>query len=423
MKSFWKRFPLFLVLIYCALSAKQPETSLAAPGLLVEDWPQWRGPNRDGISQESGLVRRWGESGPEILWRAPLGDGYSGITVVQDHLYTMHSPAGSNEELVVCLDARSGKEKWRYRVDTKFTNQFGDGPRATPTVDGKLIFALSAKGVLVALRREDGTKEWSHDLQREFGARVPTWGISTSPLVLRDRVLVDVGGTNGHGFVAFAKSDGRVIWKTDTGVPGYSAPVVMSVNGMEQVLSFAGNKLVSVNPQNGNLLWQFPWQTSYDVNAATPVLIAPDKIFISSGYGVGGAVLQVKTAEGTSSVEQVWRSKVMRNHFSSSVLFEGHLYGFDEATLKCVDVATQETRWATRGLGKGSLLYADGQLIVLSEKGELLLVAATPAEYSERARAQVLRGRCWTMPTLANGVLYLRNQKEVVALNFHRAAN
>ncbi|MFQ5651108.1 MAG: PQQ-binding-like beta-propeller repeat protein [bacterium] len=382
----------------------------------ASDWPQWRGPNRDGISSQTGILTSWPETGLEILWRARSGDGYSGISVVDGRLYTMYGIEA--DEFIVCLDAKQGKEQWRYRLDSKFTNQFGHGPRSTPSIDGGLVYGLGAKGKLVALDAGTGAVVWKHDLRKEYGGRIPTWGVATSPLVYGDLLLVDVGGRQDYGVVAFNKKNGKLVWKTRTEIPGYSAPIAVTVGGIEQILCFTGNSLISVNPDNGALYWRYAWVTSYDVNAATPIFIAPDKVFVSSGYNVGGAVLRMKTQDGKVAVEEVWKSRIMRNHFSTSLFVDGHLYGFDEGTLRCIDALTQEKKWAKRGFGKGSLLYADGHLIVLSERGKLVLVEARPEEYIERASAQVLKGRCWTVPTLVNGRLYLRNQREILCLNF-----
>lgn len=383
-----------------------------------DDWPQWRGPNRDGISKETGILKTWPESGPQVLWSAPSGDGYSGISVTNGRLYTMYGEG--SDEIAICLDAISGEELWRFKMDSKYTNQFGHGPRSTPTVDGNLVFVLSAKGKLFALNAAKGTEVWGHDLHNEYGGKIPTWGVSTSPLVEGNMLIVDVGGKDGYGLVAFNKKDGKVIWKSDSGIPGYSAPIAVTVNGARQILSFAGKALVSVSPKDGKQYWRFSWVTSYDVNAATPVFIKPDKVFISSGYNTGAAVLKMKAANGAVEIEVLWKGRAMRNHFSSSILVGDYLYGFDEGTLRCVNVNTQESTWAKRGFGKGSLMYADGHLIVLSEKGLLVFVEATPEAFIQKASAQVLKGRCWTVPTLVNGMLYVRNQKEMLCLDLSR---
>jgi len=251
-------------------------------------------------------------------------------------------------------------------------------------------------------------------LREEYGAKIPTWGVSTSPLVYGDLLLVDVGGSGDHGFMAFNKASGKLVWEVGTEGPGYSAPIVIKVDGAEHALNFAGQSLISVDPKTGKKRWSFPWITDYDVNAATPLFLPPNKVFISTDYGKGSAMLKI----GKSGVQELWRSKVMKNHFASSVLIDGYIYGFDSATLRCIDPNTQESKWAKRGFGKGSFMYADGHLIVLSERGKLVLVEAQPDAYVEKASAQMLRGRCWTVPTLLNGKLYIRNQKEILCLDF-----
>jgi outer membrane protein assembly factor BamB len=400
-----------ITLLFAVLGFAAP-FALAGPN----DWPQWRGPNRDGISKETGILKTWPETGPKVLWKAPSGDGYSGIVVANGRLYTMH--ATRSEEVVVSLDAGSGKEIWRFVSDNEvYQNQFGNGPRSTPTVDGELVFTLSGNGKLYALNAKTGAKVWNHDLRTEFGGQIPTWGVSTSPLVDGEMLLVDVGGSGGNGLMAFNKKSGKVVWKSNSSLPGYSAPIAVTVNGIKQILFFTGTALISASPADGKQYWSYTWRTSYDVNAATPIFIPPDKVFISSGYNVGAAVLRMKVANGSVKIEELWKSQVMRNHFASSVLVGDYLYGFDEATLKCININTQEEKWGKRGLGKGSLIYADGHLIVLSERGKLLLVEANPAAEIEKASAEVLRGRCWTVPTLANGKLYVKNQAEILCLD------
>jgi outer membrane protein assembly factor BamB len=378
------------------------------------DWPQWRGPNRDGISKESGLLKIWPAEGPKVLWRAPSGEGYSAISVSNGRAYTMYGQG--NDEVLVCLDAVTGKELWRVKVDAKFYNDQGNGPRSTPIVDGDLVYALSANGKLWAFNDKDGKEVWSHDLQREYGGRVPTWGVSTAPLVEGNLLIVDVGGRSGHSVMAFNKSNGNVVWKSETDLPGYSAPIAVTVNGVRQVLAFTGTALVSVSPADGKSFWRYGWDTRYDVNAATPVFIPPDKVFISSGYGKGGAVLQMQANNGRVQVQEVWKSAVIKNHFSSSVLIGNYLYGFDDAILVCINALNGEQQWQQRGYQKGSLIFADGHLIILGEQGRLGLVEATPTGYKEKASAQPLSGRCWSMPVLANGRLYIRNQTEMMCL-------
>jgi outer membrane protein assembly factor BamB len=379
------------------------------------DWPQYRGPNRDGVSSETGLLDQWSAGGPKELWRTSLGRGFSGISVSGGRIYTMF--AEGSDEFVVCLDAATGQEIWRKGTGSNFNDRFGDGPRSTPTVDGELVFALGAKGKLHALGATDGQPLWSRDLPGEFGAEIPRWGYSSAPLVDGKLLLVDVGGQGGSSIVAFDKKTGKEVWRSQNDKAGYSAPVVMTVSGRRQVVFFTGTTLVSLAPEDGTLLWRQAWKTSYDVNAATPIFIPPDKLFVSSGYDVGAAVYRVKMDGRQAEVQEVWRTREMKNKFSSSVLHEGHLYGFDEKTFKCIDAATGETKWKFRGLGHGSLIFADGHLVVLGDEGTLVLVEATAAAYREQGRAQIFDGKTWTVPTLSGGKLYLRDEKQLVSLD------
>lgn len=391
--------------------------ALAAAGALTvsaADWPQYRGLERDGHSPEQGVARPWG-GGLKVLWRATLGEGYSGMAVVDGRLYTLFGRG--RDELALALDAATGRQLWRTRIDDNRFDSQGSGPRSTPTVAAGRVFVLGASGQLTALDAATGRKLWGHDLVAEFGARVPKWGASASPLVEDDRLLVDVGGRDGHSLMAFDAASGKVRWATGDDLAGYSSPLAVTVDGVRLALFFTGTAVVSVDPATGREHWRYPWRTSWDVNAAMPVFIPPNRIFISSGYGVGAAVLELSKKGSGMAYREVWRSRVMKNHFNSSVLVGDHLYGFDNAILTCVDARTGEERWQERGgFSKGSLLAADGHLFILGERGVLALAEASPQGYREKARAQVLEGKTWTMPTLADGRLYVRSEGELVAL-------
>ena len=419
-----KRFTVFLVV-----------SALLCSGILTAsaaEWPQWRGPNRDGVSGEVGLLKEWSPNGPKVLWKVPLGEGFSGISVSQGRVYTMFSEG--NDEFVVCLDATDGEEIWRFRSDKNYhEGQGGNGPRATPTIDGDLLFTISAYGKLYALNAANGQELWSHDLQQKFGSNMPRWGFSTSPLVDGELLLVEVGGKGEKSIVAFNKNSGDVIWSSHKDKLGYSSPIAITVKGVRQIICFTGTKLVSVSPTDGTIYWKYPWKTGYDVNAATPVFIPPDKVFISSGYDKGAAVLQmrvfvspdddraatdqIRENQGTVRIEEIWKNRKMKNQFASSVLHENYLYGFDNSILKCIEANTGEEQWKSRGFGKGTVILADGHLIILSDRGKLGLAEATPAGYIEKASAKVLSGLCWTAPTLAGGKLYVRNEEEIACLD------
>ncbi len=382
----------------------------AAP---AADWPMFRGPGASGVSPETGLLAAWPAAGPSEVWRVPLGEGYSGLSVVGGRMYTLYADA--QDELVVALDAATGKELWRYRLDAKYFDGQGNGPRSTPTVEGGTVFAYGARAKLAALDAESGRLLWSQDLKKSFGARPPQWAVSTSPRVWGDLLLVDAGGREGASIVALDKRSGVVKWTAGTDVQGYSTPLVIAVGGKDVAVFFTGSKIVGLDPAGGEIHWSLGWETSYDVNAATPVFVPPDRVFLSSGYGVGAVMLEVTAKGGKTAATEVWRSKGMKNQFSTSVYHAGHLYGFDDSILKCLDAATGEEKWKARGFGHGSLMLADGRLYVLSDRGTLALVEATAESYKEVARFEPLDGKCWTMPTVAGGKLFVRNEKVVAA--------
>lgn len=380
------------------------------------DWPQFRGPNRDGISPETAVLKSWPASGPKVLWKAPVGEGYSQVVSVKGRLYTLAQQG--QEQVALAFDSATGKRLWRTRIDREYNDGQGDGPRSTPTVDGELVYVLSAHGKLAALRTANGQPAWQHDLRAEFGANPPGWGVSTSPLVEGNLLVVNVGGSGNKSIVAFDKTNGKPVWTSQNDSAGYSAPIAITVRGVRQIIVFTADAILSLSSKDGKLLWRHPWKTDYDVNAATPVFFPPDKLFVSSGYGTGSVLFQIR---GTNAVE-VWRSRGMKNQFSSSVLHNGILYGFDDSTLKAIDAATGAERWKQRGFGHGSLILAGGNLIVLSERGKLALVNATPEAYRELGTAQVLEGKCWTAPSLADGRLYVRNEEQLIALDWKAGA-
>ena len=380
------------------------------------DWPQWFGPNRDGVSAETGLLKNWPDSGPVFLWRTPLGEGFSSIAIARGAAYTMF--AEGKDEYAVCLDAATGEERWRVRTPrSNFSDwQGGNGPRSTPIIDKERAFFFGANGQLYALNIEDGEIVWTHHFQTEFISDPPHWGFSTSPLLEGKLLIVEVGGPSGKSFIAFDKTTGRVAWASQDDAPSYASPIAITVSDVRQIVFFPVSGLVGVAAKDGRFLWRHPWQTGPDVNAATPLFLAPDRLFISSGYGKGAAVIQLVSQKGQFSVKKVWRNRSMKNQFATSIHHEGHLYGFDNAILKCIAADTGQEQWRKRGFQKGSLIFADGHLIVLGEQGKLALVEATPEAYIEKASAQVLSPRCWTPPTLSNGRLYLRNHSEMVCL-------
>ncbi|MCP3963991.1 MAG: PQQ-binding-like beta-propeller repeat protein [bacterium] len=383
-------------------------------------WSQFRGPNRDGVSAETGLLDRWPEGGPEILWRVSVGAGYSGVAVVGDGAFAMWQE--DDQQLLLGLDAATGQERWRHPLSPAYTSPYGDGPRTTPVVHGETAFAVGARGHLHAVKTSDGTRLWERDLA-SLGGRVPSSGYSSTPIVEEDRLIAELGAEDG-AFVAFDTTSGEPVWRAGSDMSGYSSPIAMTVAGIRQVVFFSARGLFAVAPRDGHVLWSFPWEsrcpaTGVPLNAASPIHIPPDRIFISSAYGPdeGAAVLRIVEEDGRFAAQQVWRNRVLNTKINSAIYVDGMLYGFDGGMLKSIDAATGQESWRARGFQRGSLIAADGKLIVFGEQGKLALVAATPEQYRELASMQALEGRSWTSPSLADGRLYLRNDSTLVCLD------
>jgi outer membrane protein assembly factor BamB len=386
-------------------------TAMLASGVaLAEDWPQFRGPNQDGISGETGLLDNWPATGPKEVWRIKLGQGYSAIAVVGDTLFTMF--AQGKDEFAASFDAATGKERWRVRVDSTWKDGQGDGPRSTPTVDDGVVYVVSGSGKFYALSARDGKEIWHRDLRKDYSATIPRWGFSASAVIDGDHVLLEVGGS-GNLMMAFDKKTGKKIWGAASDKPGYSTPIIVDVEGERQALFFTGKAIYAVSPDDGEVRWKKAWETSWDVNAAMPVVVAPGEVFFASGYDTGGRLLKI----GKNGAKEVWVSRDMKNQFSTSIYHDGHLYGFNNKILVCMDAKTGVIKWRGRGYDHGSMILADGNLIVMGEKGQLGLVEATPEAFREKGKFDLFSGKTWTMPVLSGGKLYLRDEKEMVALD------
>lgn len=420
--SFPSKISIFIIALLIPFLSPTALSEENTPNKLDSDWSQWRGTNRDGVSTLKNIATDWSLLADQTLWRIPAGEGYSGISVTRGKLFTMWD--ADQSQFLISLDARTGTEKWRLKVGDSFQSSYGNGPRSTPAIDDSLVYAISARGQLVAVGIDSGALNWQHDLASEYGGRIPGIGYSSSPLLYEDKLFVEVGGEDDFAFAAFQKETGRLLWHSQSDLPAYSSPIIANINNMPQLVFLSADGLFSLSPQNGQLLWQYSWQTrcpstGIPLNAATPLFLAPDKIFISSGYGTvsGGILIQIKEQDDQFVAEKLWQTDKMKNLFNSSVLFEQHIYGFDGAILKSIDATSGEEKWKARGFQRGSLIIVDNYLIVLGERGKLALVEATPDSFQEISSFQALDGKCWTSPTLANGKLYLRNHKEIVSLD------
>lgn len=363
------------------------------------DWPWFRGPDHSGISKETGWSAQWPANGPKQLWKAKVGIGFASFAVQAGRVYTTGN--AKNTDTVFCFDANTGAEVWKYSYEAKLDPKYYEGgPSATPTVDSGRVFTLSKRGVVHCLDAAKGTVIWSKNLMEELKAKMPTWGFASSVLIEGDLAIVNVGAAGA----ALNKTTGKVVWSSGDDEAGYATAVPFAAGAQRAVALAIKQDVVALGVKDGKELWRFPWKTEYDVNAADPVL-AGSKVFISSGYNHGGGVFDVSA----QPVKKIWENKNMRNQFNSSILWQDHIYGVDENQLRCLTFDTGEVKWTEKSVGKGSLMMADGKLIVLSEKGELMVAEATPAAFKPISRAQVLGGKCWSTPVLANGKIYCRN--------------
>jgi len=365
------------------------------------DWPAWRGPDRTGISAETGWRTNWAQTPPEVLWQIDVGKGFSTVSVVGNRVYTMGNEGGT--DTVWCLSADDGKALWRHRYPCK-PHQY-EGPRCTPTVDGDRVYTLSNRGQLFCLDAASGQVKWLVEVSKELRAKPPQWGFACSPLVLGDHLIIDVGPV-----AALDKMTGKVLWTGGTDEAGYASPMPFEHGGKTLLASFNAHGPIVVAADDGKVLAHERWKTSYDVNAATPI-IKGDTLFYSSGYGVGAAVFKF-TGDG---LEQVWKNRNMRNHANNCVLLDGSLYGFDgqvnAGPLTCINYETGEKRWSEPTLKAGGLMLADGILICMVASGECVLVKASPEACTVLGRKSLFtqKDTCWTHPVLANGRIWCRS--------------
>jgi outer membrane protein assembly factor BamB len=377
----------------------------------VTDWPQWRGPNRDGISKESGLLKQWGTEGPPLVWKITgAGGGYSSFAIAGGRIYTMG--LRGTREYVIAFDVATGKEVWATAHGGAFRNDRGDGPRGTPTVDGATLYALGGNGDLSAMDTKTGRIVWTMNVLEKFGGENITWGISESPLVIEEKVLVNPGGP-GASIVALNKKDGTLIWKSQSDRSGYSSAIPVKIGDTTQVVFFTHQRAVGLDLKDGKLLWEYDRASNDVANVATPVARG-NRVFISSDYGTGAGLVEIK-ADGKA--QEVYFTKDMRNHHSSSILIGDYLYGFSSGILTAMSFDTGKVAWKDRSVGKGSLVYADGNLYALSENGVVGLIEATPEGYREKGRFRITQNSLptWTHPVVAGGRLYLRDQDTIYA--------
>jgi outer membrane protein assembly factor BamB len=361
------------------------------------------------------VLTTWPAGGLSPIWKQPIGVGYASFTIADGRAYTIEQRR--RQEVVAAYDMNSGRELWTQSWNAEFTEETGDGPRATPTWDEGRLYALGATGELRCLDAKTGSVIWGKNILSENQARNLPWAMAASPLVVDDKVIVLPGGTSGKSVVAYNKMTGAPVWKVLNDTQAYVSPMLVTLAGRRQILVESAERVVGLVPESGALLWSYPWGTDHGINVSQPIIVDKNHFFVSSGYGKGAALVEITGSGSSLSARTVWENINMKNKFNSSVLYQGYVYGLDEGILTCVDVNTGERKWKGGRYGYGQVLLASGHLIVISDTGELVLLKATPAQHSEIARFQAIEGKTWNVPAIAGGRLMVRNGNEMATYN------
>jgi outer membrane protein assembly factor BamB len=391
------------------------------------DWPQFLGPQRNGIYDGADLAEEWPTKGPQVLWQKSVGHGFSGPVVANGKLILFTRAA--DQETVTCFNAASGDAVWTFAYPTTYDDDFGfdNGPRATPAISEGRVYTLGAQGLLHCLDLPTGKKLWSADLQTQFQAGKGFFGIACSPLLEGVAVLLNIGGAKGAGIVALRKTDGKLLWKTSNDEASYSSPVCASINGSRYALFLTREGLVGVDPATGQNAFDYSWHSRnrMSVNAATPLVIG-NEIFVSASYGTGAVLLRLNGR----NLEKVWAGDDrLSNHYATSVALKGFLYGIHGRTdpgfspppqLRCVELKTGKVAWQNDSIGAASLILAGGRLLILTAKGELVLANANPESFQPQARARIFQDEVRAFPALAEGLFYARSKDQLVCLDLRR---
>ena len=402
---------------------------LHSTGLLAADWPQYRGPNQDGISLERLPVKAWPVSGLPQIWKAPTSTGFSSFSIGGGSVFTIvaREVEGVKREACVALDAASGNERWAALMcPAKYTGGGdsgggGDGPRSTPTFNEGLVYVYDSQLLLQCLDARDGRVVWSKDIVKEFAGRNISWQSAVSPVVDGKLVLIPGGGP-GQSLLAFDKKTGALAWKAQDDKMTHATPVVATLGGVRQLICFMQKGLLSVELATGKALWSYPFK--YVTSTAASPVVCGDLVYCSAGYGVGAGLVKVAHAGSEFTATEVWRKEdKLVNHWSTPVFKDGYLYGvfgfkeYNRAALKCMELQTGKEMWSKEGFGPGNVILVDGHLLALGDRGQLVLVKAVPEAYSEVSRMQAVGGKCWSTPAYVEGRIYVRSTTEGVCLN------
>jgi outer membrane protein assembly factor BamB len=396
------------------VEAVKPEPAAAAAAAPSTPWPDYRGAQRDGVYRQGPILTSWPSSGLQQIYKQPIGGGYASFVIADGRAYTIEQRR--EKEFVVAYDFATGREVWTHSYPALFEESMGGpGPRATPTYHEGLIYSLGATGEMRVLDAATGAVKWSKNILTENGARNVMWGMCGAPLIVDEMVIVQPGGPGGKSIVAYDKKSGKRVWSVLDDQAGYVSAMLVTLGGKRQVITITAKRAVGLKPEDGTLLWEYPWVTEYDVNSAQPVLVDANRLIVSSGYGHGAALVELTAKAGGEgfTAKTVWENKRMKNRFSSSVLHDGYLYGFDESILACLRVSDGNQMWKGGRYGYGQLLLAEEHLVVLSESGEVALLKASPDAYTEVAKFEAIEGKTWNVPAMADGMLLVRNTTEM----------
>ena len=362
------------------------------------------------------MLTDWPSAGLRALWKQPAGGGHASFVIANGRAFTIEQRGG--EEVVAVYDVPTGRELWTHAWPATFSETYGGiGPRATPTWHGGIVYALGATGELRALEGGTGRLRWRTNILEDAGAANLEWGMAGSPLVVGDTVVVVPGGGEGRSVAAYDRRTGKRAWSALDDVAAYSSPMAVRLDGVDQMLIFSATRLVGLTLDGTRVLWEFPWRTQSGINVAQPLVVGDNRVFLSSGYGMGAAMIELSRDGDHLAVRELWRTNRMKNQFTSSVHHDRFIYGLDESILACLDAATGEVKWKGGRYGYGQIMLASGHLVVMTEDGELALVRATPERHVELARFPVLEGRTWNHPAMADGYLLVRNTTEMAAFD------
>ncbi|MEW5977794.1 MAG: PQQ-binding-like beta-propeller repeat protein [Acidobacteriota bacterium] len=409
------RLLFFLLMGLASLSGKPTSEDTAQNR--SRDWPQFLGPTRDGVYRGGDLEGGWPREGPRVLWKLPVGQGFSGPVLSGNRLILFHRL--KDREIVECLETSGGRKLWSYDYPTRYRDDFGfdPGPRATPAISGNRVYTFGAEGVLHCLDLADGKKVWSVDTHEQFRVPKGFFGAACSPLVEENKVLMNIGGPAGSGVVAFDKESGAVLWKATDDEAGYASPTAATIAGARHALFFTRNGLVDLDPETGQARFGFRWRARMNasVNAATPLVVG-DLLFVSASYGTGAVLGQVNG----NTWKEIWSSdEVLSNHYATSVYLDGHLYGFhgrqeQSPSLRCVELLTGKVRWSVDRFGGGTLVRTGSHLLILKENGELILAAASPKAYKVLGQTRLLSATARACFGVSAGRIFARNEDSLV---------